>query len=56
MTTLQASLRHNREVQAQVSDLIVKHNEQADLRDALIAELLRLVAESVEIERQLLAA
>jgi hypothetical protein len=56
MTTLQARLHHNRQIQDSVAGLIIKHNDQAEIRDALVAELLRLVAESAGIERQLLAA
>jgi len=54
--TLQARLRFNRQTQDNLAQLIVNHTEQRDLRDALIAELLKLVAEAAEIERQLLAA
>jgi hypothetical protein len=56
MTTLQAQLRSNRQTQSSVSELILRHNDQAELREALIEQLLKLVAQAAELERQLLAA
>jgi hypothetical protein len=56
MNALQAQLRHNRQTQSSVSELILQNNEQTELRDALIEQLLKLVAQAAEIERQLLAA
>lgn len=56
--TLQARLRFNRQAQDSLVQLIgnAQLNGQADTRDALVQELIRLATEGAEIERQLLAA